>query len=31
MNLWRQARGQNACAAAFLAAVANGEPAPIPR
>lgn len=31
MNLWRQDKGQNACAAAFLAAVANGAPAPIPR
>ncbi len=31
MNLWRQDKGQNACAAAFLAAVAKGAPAPIPR
>ncbi|MBK8637498.1 MAG: bi-domain-containing oxidoreductase [Chromatiaceae bacterium] len=30
MNLWRQDKGQNACAAAFLAAVAEGQPAPIP-
>lgn len=30
MNLWRQDKGQNACAAAFLNAVAEGKPAPIP-
>ena len=30
MNLWRQDKGQNACAAAFIAAVAGGKPAPIP-
>ena len=30
MNLWRQDKGQNACAAAFVAAVAGGKPAPIP-
>ena len=30
MNLWRQDKGQGACARAFLAAVANGGPAPIP-
>lgn len=29
MNLWRQDKGQNACAAAFLQAVERGEPAPI--
>lgn len=29
-NLWRQDKGQNACAAAFLSAVAHGGPAPIP-
>ncbi len=27
MNLWRQDKGQNACAAAFLRAVADGTPA----
>jgi predicted dehydrogenase/threonine dehydrogenase-like Zn-dependent dehydrogenase len=30
MNLWRQDKGQKACAAAFLRAIANGGPAPIP-
>jgi predicted dehydrogenase len=30
MNLWRQDKGQKACAAAFLDAVARGLPAPIP-
>jgi predicted dehydrogenase/threonine dehydrogenase-like Zn-dependent dehydrogenase len=30
MNLWRQDKGQNACAAAFLNAIAEGKPAPIP-
>lgn len=30
MNLWRQDKGQKACAAAFLQAVANGVSAPIP-
>ena len=29
-NLWRQDKGQNACAAAFLAAIENGQPSPIP-
>jgi predicted dehydrogenase/threonine dehydrogenase-like Zn-dependent dehydrogenase len=29
-NLWRQDKGQSACAAAFLGAVRNGLPAPIP-
>ena len=29
-NLWRQDKGQKACAAAFVGAVARGEPAPIP-
>jgi len=29
MNLWRQDKGQSACAAAFLAAV-RGAAAPIP-
>ena len=27
MNLWKQDKGQNACAAAFLQAIANGVPA----
>jgi predicted dehydrogenase/threonine dehydrogenase-like Zn-dependent dehydrogenase len=27
LNLWKQDKGQNACAAAFLQAVENGEPA----
>lgn len=30
MNLWRQDKGQRACAAAFVRAVQAGEPAPIP-
>ena len=30
MNLWRQDKGQNACAAAFVRAVEQGEPSPIP-
>lgn len=30
MNLWRQDKGQTACAAAFLDAVRQGQPAPIP-
>jgi predicted dehydrogenase/threonine dehydrogenase-like Zn-dependent dehydrogenase len=30
MNLWRQDKGQKACAAAFVQAVAKGGPAPIP-
>jgi predicted dehydrogenase/threonine dehydrogenase-like Zn-dependent dehydrogenase len=30
MNLWRQDKGQGACAAAFIAAVARSAPAPIP-
>ena len=30
MNLWRQDKGQKACAAAFVQAVATGGPAPIP-
>jgi predicted dehydrogenase len=30
MSLWRQDKGQNACAAAFLNAIAEGKPAPIP-
>jgi hypothetical protein len=29
-SLWRQDKGQSACAAAFLGAVRNGLPAPIP-
>lgn len=31
MNLWRQDKGQTACAAAFINAIHNGAPAPIPR
>ena len=31
MNLWRQDKGQSACAAAFLAALRSAAPAPIPR
>jgi predicted dehydrogenase len=27
---WSQDKGQNACAAAFLAAIAEGKPSPIP-
>lgn len=30
MNLWRQDKGQNACAAAFMAAIREGREAPIP-
>jgi len=30
MNLWRQDKGQKACAAAFLDAIAKGRDAPIP-
>lgn len=30
MNLWRQDKGQSACAAAFLKAVETGGPSPIP-
>jgi len=30
MNLWRQDKGQKACAAAFLEALRSGGPAPIP-
>ena len=30
MSLWRQDKGQRACAAAFVAAIERGEPAPIP-
>jgi predicted dehydrogenase/threonine dehydrogenase-like Zn-dependent dehydrogenase len=30
MNLWRQDKGQNACAAAFVDAIRNGGIAPIP-
>jgi predicted dehydrogenase len=30
MNLWRQDKGQKACAAAFVRAVESGGPAPIP-
>ena len=30
MNLWRQDKGQKACAAAFVQAVTTGGPAPIP-
>ena len=30
MNLWRQDKGQKACAAAFVKAVSTGGPAPIP-
>ncbi|WP_394242065.1 bi-domain-containing oxidoreductase [Halopseudomonas laoshanensis] len=29
MNLWKQDKGQNACAAAFLGAIENGRPSPI--
>ena len=27
MNLWKQDKGQNACATAFLQAIENGKPA----
>lgn len=30
MNLWRQDKGQNACAAAFLNAIESGQATPIP-
>lgn len=30
MNLWRQDKGQNNCAAAFLSAIEHGRPTPIP-
>lgn len=30
MNLWKQDKGQAACAAAFVEALANGQPTPIP-
>jgi predicted dehydrogenase/threonine dehydrogenase-like Zn-dependent dehydrogenase len=30
MNLWRQDKGQEACAAAFVKAVTSGSPSPIP-
>jgi hypothetical protein len=30
LNLWRQDKGQKACAAAFVKAVAEGAAAPIP-
>jgi predicted dehydrogenase/threonine dehydrogenase-like Zn-dependent dehydrogenase len=30
MNLWRQDKGQKACAAAFVKAISEGGPAPIP-
>ena len=30
MNLWRQDKGQKACAAAFVQALDQGGPAPIP-
>jgi predicted dehydrogenase len=30
MNLWRQDKGQKACAAAFVGAVKNGQASPIP-
>ena len=30
MNLWRQDKGQNACAAAFVQAVREGRPSPVP-
>jgi hypothetical protein len=30
MNLWRQDKGQNACAAAFLDAIRGGTASPIP-
>jgi len=29
MNLWRQDKGQTACAAAFVAAIREGRSAPI--
>lgn len=30
MNLWRQDKGQSACAAAFLRAIEQGAESPIP-
>ncbi len=30
MNLWRQDKGQEACAAAFVKAITSGSPSPIP-
>jgi len=30
MNLWRQDKGQTACTAAFVDAVREGKPSPIP-
>ena len=30
MNIWRQDKGQKACAEAFLRAISKGGPAPIP-
>lgn len=30
MNLWKQDKGQSACAAAFLSAIENGSESPIP-
>lgn len=30
MNLWRQDKGQEACAASFVDAIRNGRPSPIP-
>ena len=30
MNLWRQDKGQMACAAEFIKAIVKGGPAPIP-
>lgn len=30
LNLWRQDKGQSACAAAFVAAIKNGKSSPIP-
>lgn len=30
MNLWRQDKGQRACVAAFVDAIASGKPSPIP-
>lgn len=30
MNLWKQDKGQNACAKAFIDAINMGKPSPIP-
>jgi hypothetical protein len=30
MKMWRQDKGQKACAAAFIDAISRGAPAPIP-